>query len=107
VLVDAHRSLPLWSYWRAAAPPGVEPRWGDARVLGTVAAVRWLVLRGRGVAVLPRYLVAPDLRARRLRALLPSVTPRSDHFRLLFRRDDPRRGAFEAIATALRAIPLR
>lgn len=64
------------------------------------------MLRGRGVAVLPRYLVDGDLRRKRLRALLPSVEPRSDHFRLLFRKDDPRRAAFEALAGALRELPL-
>ncbi len=105
-LVDAHRSLPLWAYWRAGAPTGLEPRFATTRVVGTVAAVHWLVLRGRGVAVLPRYLVQPDLRRKRLRALLPAVEPRSDHFRLLFRKDDPRRAAFEALAGALRELPL-
>jgi DNA-binding transcriptional LysR family regulator len=75
--------------------------------LGTIAAIRWAVLRGDGVAVLPRYFVDSDLRARRLVELLPGVRAHADWFRLLTRTDDPRRSVFERLAKAMRAHPLR
>ena len=39
-----------------------------------------------------------DLAKRRLVEAFPAIEPRSDHFRLLFRRDDPRRSLFLALA---------
>ena len=105
-LLDANRSLPLFAYWRAAAPPGTELVFAGTRVLGTIAAIHALVRAGRGVAVLPRYLVAPDLRRRRLRELLPAGEPRPAQFRLLLRRDDPRRGLLARLAALLRQAPL-
>ena len=77
------------------------------RVLGTIAAMRLVVLEGRGVAVLPEYLVRADLAKKRLVRLLPSITPLGDHFRLLHRRDDPRRALFESLARTLLEHPLR
>jgi LysR family glycine cleavage system transcriptional activator len=105
-LVDLNPELPLFAYWRDAPEGGPLP---FARVLwmGTTAAVRQLVLDGEGVAVLPRYLVAADLRAGRLVPLLKRVTPLEDHFRLFFRGDDPRRSVYEALAGVMRSQPLR
>ncbi|MGE0711145.1 MAG: LysR family transcriptional regulator [Planctomycetota bacterium] len=104
-LVDAHRALPLFAYWRQA--PGGRPLpFAALRVMGTIAAIHWLVRRRGGVAVLPRYLVEKDLRARRLVEVLPRVRPLSDHFRLMFRTDDPRRALFETLAHQLRETPL-
>ncbi|MEZ6185658.1 MAG: LysR family transcriptional regulator [Planctomycetota bacterium] len=104
-LIDAHRSLPLFGYWQSAAPERV--RFGRVLVMGTIAAIRWLVVRGRGVAVLPRYQVAPDLAAGRLVEVFTKVTPRADTFRLLFRAEDPRIAVFQELARHMRAQPLR
>ena len=104
-LIDAHRSLPLFGYWQGVAPQRVT--FGKVVIMGTIAAIRWLVVRGRGVAVLPRYQVAPDLEKRRLVELFPTITPRADTFRLLFRAGDPRVSVFQELAEQLRAEPLR
>lgn len=106
-LIDAHAGLPLFSYWRDA--PGNGDRLSFAHVLqrGTIAAIRHGVLRGEGVAVLPRYFVAHDLAARRLAVVFPSFKPLHDHFRLVYRREDRRRHLYEALAQRLREEPLR
>jgi hypothetical protein len=52
-------------------------------------------------------MVAADLKRRALVPLFPAVKPATDHFRLVFRNDDSRRTAFEMLAAALRALPLR
>lgn len=107
VLVDTAGPLPLFRYFLDALDrPEV---WGFARTerMGTIAAVRARVVEGRGVAVLPRYFVGPDLAAGRLRELLPEVQPRSDAFRLVWRSGDPREEELQALAEHLRAMPLR
>jgi LysR family transcriptional regulator, glycine cleavage system transcriptional activator len=108
VLVDAASDLPLFRYWREGAgarAAGVQ----FARVLrmGTIAAIEHLVLRGEGVAVLPKYLVARHLKAETLRVILPAVKPASDFFRLVFRAGDVRRPDFEALAALMVEHPLR
>ena len=106
VLIDAHRTLPLFGYWRGAS--GGQPLgFGGVRIMGTIAAIRWLVLRRKGVAVLPRYQVRPDLARGRLVELFPEVEALADHFRLLFRAGDARRGVFEQVAGVLRELPLK
>jgi DNA-binding transcriptional LysR family regulator len=75
--------------------------------MGTIAAIRETLLAGEGVGVLPEYLVAADLAAGRLRRLFPSVKLLSDHFRLVFRGDDPRRDLYEAIAGHMQRAPLQ
>jgi DNA-binding transcriptional LysR family regulator len=106
VLFDAHTELPLFSYWRDA-PRGTPLDFGAVRLMGTIAAIRALVLRGEGVAVLPAYLVTPDLRAGRLVRLLPRVELAHDYFRLIFRGDDPRKSVYAALAQTMAAVPLR
>lgn len=104
VLVDASPDLPLFTYFRDAAPMSLA--FGKVLRLGTTAAIRSLVLDGDGVAVLPTHLVREDLGARRLTRLFPQVTPRTDWFRLVFRRDDPRRATYDVIAKTLAEVPL-
>lgn len=106
-LVDVSDELPLYRYL-SDAPGGPDSRCFLKVVrMGTLAAIRARVLEGHGVAVLPRYFVAEDLRKRKLVALLPKIRPKSDHFRLVYRDDDPRRALFEAIATIMADSPLR
>jgi DNA-binding transcriptional LysR family regulator len=105
-LVDAHADLPLFAYLRDAQPRGDAFRFARVVRMGTIEAIRACVLRGMGVAVLPRYFVARDLAARKLARILPSWELQRDQFRLIFRRDDARRPLFEELAARLRASPL-
>jgi DNA-binding transcriptional LysR family regulator len=106
-LIDERPALPLYAYWRDAV--AVKDRLAFQRIVcfGTIAAMRAAVLAGEGVAVLPRYLVMGDLRARRLIPLLPRVTPLHDYFRLIFRADDPRRSIYQAVGGSMRGVALR
>jgi DNA-binding transcriptional LysR family regulator len=105
-LLDIDASMPLFRYLAdGAGGVGRFPFRGH-RWLGLGAAIKARVLAGEGVAVLPLYMVAPELKHARLRRLLPKAELHSDHFRLVFRRDDPRRSAYEALAGSLRAVPI-
>jgi DNA-binding transcriptional LysR family regulator len=106
-LVDENAMLPLFKYWRDAPGGGDRLRFGHTLLMGTIAAIRQMVLAGEGLGVLPLYLVANDLRKHRLVRLFPSVKLLADHFRLVFRGDDARRSLYEAIAGHLRRVPLR
>jgi DNA-binding transcriptional LysR family regulator len=105
-LIDSTMSMSLFGYWRGAPGGGDRLRFGRVLGMGTIAAIRELVLEGEGVAVLPAYLVTPDLRARRLTQIFPGVKLLSDWFRLVFRSDDPRRSVYEAMAKTLLEVPL-
>lgn len=106
-LLDAGAELPLFRYFLDA--PGGRPdlRFGRVVRLGTIEAIARGVLDGEGVAVLPRYYVSDALAKRSLTELFPKVAPAVDHFRLVFRIDDPRRALFERVAEALRSSPLK
>lgn len=105
-LIDIDGRLPLFGYWRGA--PGAPPlRFLRVARFGTIDAIRARVLSGAGVAVLPAYLVRADVKERRLKVILPSVVPLVDHFRLVFRRGDPRQPMFEALAESMRRAPLK
>lgn len=105
-LLDTEASLPLFRYFRDAKG-GDELRFGHVERLGTIEAIRRRAVAGRGVAVLPEYLVRRDLAARRLARVMPRVAPLGDWFRLVFRADDPRRSIYEAIAAQMARAPLR
>lgn len=103
-LIDAQDDLPLFAYLRAT---GLPLRFAHVLVLGTIAAIREAVLDAEGVAVLPRYFVAPDLARKRLVSVLPSARLGHDFFRLVFRADDARRPLLERVARTLKSRPLR
>jgi len=105
-LVDATAELPLYGYLKDSADAEEPVQFGASLRMGTIAAIRETVLAAHGVAVLPLYLVEGDLKARRLARALPQVTPLHDHFRLVFRADDPRRALYASIAESMLAIPL-
>ena len=107
VLLDASAELPLFRYFREATRAGSSVRFHRVIRLGTIDAIHARVREGAGVAVLPEYLVRADLAAKKLVAILPKVTPQHDFFRLVFRADDARRRAFEALASVLVELPLR
>ena len=104
-LCDTAPSLPLFRYLLDRVGGAVWP-FARRELLGGIGAVRHRVLRGAGVAVLPRYFVEPDLREGRLRELLPDTPPLSDIFRLAWRQGHPRGDELVALAEELRALPL-
>ena len=106
-LLDINANLPLFRYLQDTLAGDVSVRFGRVVGLGTGEAIRARVLAGAGVAVLPKYFVESDIAAKRLVKLLPSKAPLHDYFRLVFRKDDPRQGLFEALAKVLRGRPLR
>jgi DNA-binding transcriptional LysR family regulator len=107
VLVDASADLPLFRYLLDAL--GGRDTWafGNAEYLGTIGAIRLRLLQGTGVAVLPRYFVARDIKARRLKRLLPRVVLQQDAFRLVWRSGHQREDELRALAADLARIPLR
>ena len=106
VLFDAEPNLPLFEYWRSA-PGGRALHFDSIRIMGTIAAIRWHVLRKSGVAVLPRYHVQQDLERGRLVEVLPHVPCVADDFRLMYRAHDPRQTVYEALAEEMCKSPLR
>jgi LysR family transcriptional regulator, glycine cleavage system transcriptional activator len=106
-LIDTTAELSLFRYFRDA--PGAGDRLDFSKILrmGTIAALAELVLRGDGVAVIPAYLIARELKSRRLVRLFPHVKLLSDHFRLIFRTDDTRRTIYEKLAAFMAAQPLK
>jgi LysR family glycine cleavage system transcriptional activator len=105
-LLDCLPDLPLFRYFLDARAPAERWTFGAVRYLGTVAAVKYRLLEGAGVAVLPRYFVTPELRARRLREPLPGTKLLDDHFRLIWRADHPREPEIRLLAAELRRRPL-
>ncbi|MEW5855379.1 MAG: LysR family transcriptional regulator [Myxococcota bacterium] len=106
-LIDIHADLPLFSYWRGAPGGGDRLQFGNILRMGAGAAIRELVLRGEGVAVLPLYMVAPDLDAGKLTRIFPKVELLHDYFRIFFRADDPRRPVYQALAEKMAGFPLQ
>jgi LysR family glycine cleavage system transcriptional activator len=85
-LLDATPDLPLFRYWKDAAEKADGVRFAGSVSLGSIEAIRQRVLAGAGVAVLPEYHVRSDLASRKVRRILPDVTPLHDYFRLVFLR---------------------
>lgn len=106
-LLDIRNDMPLFRYWRDAPSAGDRLRFEHVLFMGTIRAIEQLVLAQKGVAVLPRYLVRDSLTAGLLKPILPAVEPVSDHFRLVFRSDDPRRSLYEALAANMLETPLK
>lgn len=107
VLLDAGPELPLFRYFREAPEGRDQLPFRRTMGLGSIEAIRQRVARGAGVAVLPQYLVEKELAAGTFVRLFPKVRLASDHFRLVFRRDDARRSVYERLAHALLQAPLR
>jgi DNA-binding transcriptional LysR family regulator len=106
-LVDERAALPLYAYWRDAAGGRLRLHFGRIVYFGTIAAIHAAVLAGDGVAVLPHYLIAKDVTARRLTPVLPRVRPLHDYFRLIFRADDPRRSLYQAMAESMAKVAVQ
>lgn len=107
VLIDASPALPLFRYLLDGIGSGDEWQWGGLRYIGTIAAIRQLVLEGAGVAVLPRYFVQSDLDDGRLERLMPEAPLRADAFRLVWRSGAPQDASLRELGAQLRSCPLR
>jgi LysR family glycine cleavage system transcriptional activator len=106
-LLDIHGDLPLFRYFLDARPRAESWVFRDTEFLGTIGAVRHRALESAGVAVIPRYFVAPDLAAGRLSALLPELEPVVDAFRLVWRRGHALDDELRALGAELSARPLK
>ncbi|MCO4761178.1 MAG: LysR family transcriptional regulator [Myxococcales bacterium] len=105
-LLDAHGDLPLFRYFLDACQGPQAWSFGHTRWVGTIAAIRQLVVAGKGVAVLPRYYAQPDIDAGHLQVIMPDTEPVIDWFRLVWRRDSGRAPALVELANELRVFPL-
>jgi LysR family glycine cleavage system transcriptional activator len=105
-LLDCLPDLPLFRYFLDGRPAGEPWSFGSVRYLGTIAAVKYRVLEGAGVAVLPAYYAAPELKSRLLREPLPRAKLLDDHFRLIWRQGHPREPELRQLAADLRKRPL-
>jgi DNA-binding transcriptional LysR family regulator len=109
-LVDVSPDLPLFRYFLDALDDAEPWPFAHTEYMGGIGNIRHRVLDGDGtdrVAVLPRYFIARDVAAGRLVRLLPKVRLRSDSFRLVWRANHPRAADLVALASDLRALPLR
>lgn len=106
VLLDTRPDLPLFRYLRDSRPAVEEWRFRDVELLGTIAAVRYRVLDGAGVAVLPSYFVADALSSQALDVLLPETRLPQDRFRLVWVSGHPQATALRSLATDLMKRPL-
>lgn len=102
-LLDIDESLPLTRYLTSATG---ELSFAAHRLCGAGFAIHDMVLRGLGVAVLPEYIVRPDLSQGRLQRLLPAASLLSDSFRLIFSRDAVYHAQLRQLAAFLRERPL-
>jgi DNA-binding transcriptional LysR family regulator len=100
-LIDYGPDLPLFRYWRDAPEGGDRLRFGRIWRVGSIEAIKRLVLKGEGVAVLPLYMVKDDLAKKTLKRILPAMRPLFDYFRLVFRQDDMHRPVYESLAETL------
>jgi LysR family transcriptional regulator, glycine cleavage system transcriptional activator len=105
-LIDANPELSLFRAWRDA-PGGSHLPFGKVLRYGSLAAILHLVREGRGVAVLPTYFIAPELKRGRVKQLFPRVRALPDFFRLVYRTDDEARFAvYQTLAERLAKVPL-
>lgn len=107
VLVDINAALPLFGYWRDSPQGGDRLSFKNVLKAGSIEPMRRLVLEEKGVAVLPKYFVKEDLKEGRLELVLPDVESLFDYFRVVFRRDDPRKTLFTSLAAFYSGSPLR
>lgn len=106
-LIDAHRDLPLFSYFLDGVPPRHVWAFGRTELLGAIGAIRLRVLDGAGVAVLPHYFIRADLERKRLVRLMPKVKLQRDVFRMVWRRGDPNAARYRRLAEELLELPIQ
>lgn len=107
VLVDLSEDLPLFRNLLDAIGDTIP--WSFARIecFESIEAIRGRLLEGAGVAVLPRRIVARDLRTRRLKQLMRNVPLRQEVLTLLWRTDHALDLEIRRLATDLARSPLQ
>ncbi|HEU4735196.1 MAG TPA: LysR family transcriptional regulator [Kofleriaceae bacterium] len=106
VLVDMAEDLPLFRTVLEALGDREPWRFASVEYYETAEAIRDRLLQGDGVAVLPRRIVARDLRARRLKQLMRDVELPQESFVLVWRRDHARDLEIRRLASDLARAPL-
>lgn len=106
VLVDLSDDLPLFHNVLTALGDSAPWRFARVECFDTVDAIRDRLLRGDGVAVLPRRIVARDLRSRRLKQLMRDVQLPQEAFMLAWRRDHTQALEIHRLAADLARAPL-
>jgi len=107
VLLDAHRDLPLFSYFLDAAPSQQLWAFKKTEYLGAIGAIRLRALDHAGVAVLPRYFIADDLSRKRLVPVMPKIKLQPDFFRMIWRRRQGQADNLYRLAEELSKLPLQ
>ena len=102
-LLDIDGELPLTRYLTSAVG---YLEFAEVQLCGAGMAMRALALAGRGVAVLPEYMVRDDLASGQLVRLLPHASLFSDSFRLIFHKSSPFTANLVRLAEYLRSRPL-
>lgn len=102
-LLDVDANLPLTRYLTSAVG---EMSFAETRLCGAGSAMRLLAIDGRGVAVLPEYMVEEDLNSGRLQPIMAERKLLSDSFRLIYRKSSVFESALQRVAEFLRAVPL-
>lgn len=103
-LLDTTLDLPLFSYIKDAGLDGI--KFAAVRRMGTIQAIKHVILQGQGVGVLPSYFVEQEIKKKKLIPLMPNIKAKSDYFRLVFRKQDPKSSFYERLATELKMHPL-
>ncbi len=105
-LLDERADQPLFRYLKDAIRTEA---WRAQRTLslGTIHVIRDWAKAGRGVAVLPEYLVRRDLAQGRLVHVLPRHKLAADTFRLVWKRGSALEPFLRRLAAELRGVPLR
>jgi LysR family transcriptional regulator, glycine cleavage system transcriptional activator len=106
VLVDLSEDLPLFQNLLDAIGDTVPWRFARIEYFATIEAVRDRLIEGAGVAVLPRRIVARDLRARRLKQLMRNIQLRQEVLTLLWRSDHAWDIEIRRLAADLARAPL-
>lgn len=106
-LIDLRADLPLFRYFLDTRPGAEVWRFGGRQFLGTIAAVRARVLAGAGVAVLPTYFIAENLRTGALQTAGPATALTEDVFRLVWRQHHPLAEALRDLGVHLAGLPLQ
>ncbi len=105
-LLDIDEELPLYRYFAESADAPPPLRFAGYRFLGLGDAVKTRVIAGHGIAVLPLHMILSELDRGILVPIFPEIELLSDHFRLVYRRDDPRRAVYQELAATLRGAPI-
>lgn len=104
-LLDINATLPLMRYLNSVVPRPLD--FAHIRICGAGGAILELARAGLGVAVLPLYMASEAISLGQLRPVLPAISPLSDSFRMISRRDTLHARPIALLAEFFRAQDLR